>query len=260
MGQKINPIIFRLGIYKNWKTEFFEKKICELPYYFFNVLEIENFVNRFLESQQLILHNYKSHQTNSTLIIYISYFVTNKHNNNKISLNKKNILNNKKNFYTVFKNYDLYSLKNYTVFQKLHNKKTITNLKIEQTLNKFFKILSLFTKNNCFMIVNFCCINKNLNFLKKIQKQQFVLFQKFKKTIFLRNGIELLFLVVHTQNSAKLLAKFIEIQIKNEKRHNFFLLFIKQILLILLNSKFSKTKGSAGAGANITPFFAIPKK
>jgi hypothetical protein len=26
MGQKVNPNIFRLGVNKTWKTEFFEKK------------------------------------------------------------------------------------------------------------------------------------------------------------------------------------------------------------------------------------------
>jgi len=38
MGQKINPIIFRLGVNKTWKTEFFEKKNHELPLYVFKDL------------------------------------------------------------------------------------------------------------------------------------------------------------------------------------------------------------------------------
>ena len=40
MGQKINPVIFRLGVNKTWKTEFFEKKNNELPLYVFKDLEI----------------------------------------------------------------------------------------------------------------------------------------------------------------------------------------------------------------------------
>ena len=38
MGQKTNPNILRLGVTKNWKTEFFEKKKKELPLYIFNDL------------------------------------------------------------------------------------------------------------------------------------------------------------------------------------------------------------------------------
>ena len=35
MGQKTNPNIFRLGVNKTWKTEFFEKKNAELSLYTF---------------------------------------------------------------------------------------------------------------------------------------------------------------------------------------------------------------------------------
>jgi len=75
MGQKINPYIFRLGINKKWKTEFFEKKRYELPLYTFKDLEIKNYVQRFLEKQGIILHDYKQYYSNSTLHLYISYFV-----------------------------------------------------------------------------------------------------------------------------------------------------------------------------------------
>ena len=75
MGQKINPNIFRLGINKKWKTEFFEKKRYELPLYTFKDLEIKSYVQRFLEKQGIILHDYKQYYSNSTLHLYISYFV-----------------------------------------------------------------------------------------------------------------------------------------------------------------------------------------
>ena len=32
MGQKINPNIFRLGVNKKWRTEFFEKKDMNYRY------------------------------------------------------------------------------------------------------------------------------------------------------------------------------------------------------------------------------------
>jgi lycopene beta-cyclase len=48
MGQKINPVIFRLGVNKTWKTEFFEKKNNELPLYVFKDLEIKNYIENHL--------------------------------------------------------------------------------------------------------------------------------------------------------------------------------------------------------------------
>jgi hypothetical protein len=76
MGQKINPTIFRLGVNKTWKTEFFEKKSRELPLYVFKDLEIRNYIERVLETYGIILHNYKQHYNGSTLNLYVSYFVT----------------------------------------------------------------------------------------------------------------------------------------------------------------------------------------
>ena len=109
--------------------------------------------------------------------------------------------------------------------QKLDDK--IMNLKVEGVLNNLFKVLSLFTNNKFNIIINFCCINKDLNFLKRTQKKNFILLQKFKGTSFLKEGIELLFHTVYNKTSAHLLAKFIVIQIKKVKRHKFFLSFLK---------------------------------
>lgn len=76
MGQKLNPTIFRLGVNKTWKTEFFEKKNRELPLYIFKDLEIKDYIERILEVHGIFLHDYKQHYNNSTLNLYISYFVS----------------------------------------------------------------------------------------------------------------------------------------------------------------------------------------
>jgi ribosomal protein S3 len=278
MGQKINPNIFRLGITKEWKTEFFEKKRHELPLYTFKDLEIKSYIERFLETQGIILHDYKQHYSNSTLNLYISYFVS-----PEFVLHKKNKLNQLtltsssgstqvvtevqplgKNvaqslppaLFSTKAPSDYYNIKKYlktdlnfvktfntnsTSFKELQE--TSINLKVQGVLNNLFKVLSLFTTNKFNIIVNFCCLNKNLNFLKKTQKKNFILLQKFKSTPFLKEGIELLFYVVYNNNSANLLTKFIAMQIKKVKRHKFFLSFLKQTLTILSNSSFSKVKG-----------------
>jgi ribosomal protein S3 len=279
MGQKINPNIFRLGINKKWKTEFFEKKRYELPLYTFKDLEIKNYVQRFLEKQGIILHDYKQYYSNSTLHLYISYFVlpefiigkkskVNRLNLvNKVSGDVKLVMNNEllestakiqnsqTNLFRTQTAIDYYAIRKYL---RLHSdsfklpvqsiptkyvKNSSRYLKIEGVLTNLFKVLSLFTKNRFNIIINFCCLNKNLSFLKKIQTKNLVLLQKFRGTPFLTEGIELLFYTLYVGNSANLLAKFISMQIKKVKRHKFFLSFLKQALTILMKFNFSKVKG-----------------
>nr|BCQ06502.1 ribosomal protein S3 [Nitzschia putrida] len=281
MGQKINPTIFRLGVNKTWKTEFFEKKTHELPLYTFKDLEIKNYVERFFETQGILLHDYKQHYSNSTLNLYISYFISSEFSIDKKSKNANNnyltLINSegvKKTVldtfssdlktYSIFKNSlfknqnakEAYKMKNYlksnsnTLLEsnlaKLNtesNKDLLTSMKIEGILNNFFRVLSLFTNNKFNIVVNFCCLNKDLSYLKKTQEKNFMLLQKFKSTPSFKEGIELLFHTVYSKSSAYLLTKFIALQIKKVKRHKFFLAFLKQALTVLLNSKFSKVKG-----------------
>lgn len=269
MGQHINSNIFRLGINKKWKTEFFEKKKNELSLYTFKDLEVRSYIERFLKTHNLMLHDYKQHFNNSTLTLYISYFVSSKFvNETKNKINKIILTNelsscqfiktpisiNKRAqgfLFEIQKSINYYNFKNFLIFQlNFLNKKSKLivffnylqkiNLKI---LNRFFKVLNLFTSNKFNVIVNFCCLNKNLSFLKKTQKKNFMLFQKFKETSFLNEGIELLFYSIFNNNSADLLINFIATQIKKLKRHKFFLSFLKQVLTLLSNSNFSKVKG-----------------
>ena len=282
MGQKINPNIFRLGVNKTWKTKFFEKKSQELPLYTFKDLEIKSYIERFLEVRGIILHDYKQHYSNSTLNLYVSYFVTSEFNFKKTDLHTLTLIsksgdkklvkeaqlnklytkpktkvtfkesNKFSNFYNVKKylklNYyndvqKLLAFKSYTQGMIASNFSTFDDKTTKSVFEQLFKVLSLFTNNKFNITINFCCINKDLNFLKFSQTKKFLLLQKFRNTLFLKEGIELLFHVVYNKNSANLLAKFIAFQIKKIKRHKFFLAFLKQTLTVLLDSNFSKVKG-----------------
>nr|AEP20730.1 ribosomal protein S3 [Kryptoperidinium foliaceum endosymbiont] len=274
MGQKVNPNIFRLGINKKWKTEFFEKKRHELPLYTFKGLEVKSYVERFLEMQGLVLHDYKQQYNNSTLTLYISYSVLPEFILGKKSKTEKLVLTNKLNDSKVIKgekpasiNFtqdshallfktrtpaDYYKIKKYLTkhsqkdFKPRMNNSVLDfsqSQKVTGVLSNFFKVLSLFMGNRFNIIINFCCLNKDLGFLKKTQEKNFILLQKFKGTPFLKEGIELLFHVVYAKNSASLLAKFVAMQMKKVKRHKFFLSFLKQTLTVLVNSALSKVKG-----------------
>lgn len=252
MGQKINPNIFRLGITKTWKTQFFEKKSRELPLYTFKDLEIKNYIERFFGMQGIILHDYKLHYSDSSLNLYISYFVTSKFNENKLDKKKsiKNFLTAKyrgNNMQTIVSSTNFYKVKkylksDYSYHLQLLKKSTVSVAKFS-ILQQILKVLSLFLENKFDIVINFCCINKDLNFLKFLQIKKLTMLQKFRNTLFYKEGIELLFYVFSSTNSASLLAKFVALQIKKIKRQKFFFSFLKQTLIVLRSSHFSKVKG-----------------
>ena len=74
MGQKINPIIFRLGINKIWKTESFEKKLNELPLYHFKDLEIKKYIGQYFKKHGIILNECRQFYNGCTLNLHVSYF------------------------------------------------------------------------------------------------------------------------------------------------------------------------------------------
>jgi ribosomal protein S3 len=289
MGQKLNPTIFRLGVNKTWKTEFFEKKNRELPLYVFKDLQIQSYIERVFESNGLIVHDYKQHYSASTLNLYVSYFVTpdfalsNKKGTESLILKtaeekrgtiykksyadsfssavlsdkiiKNSLLQNSSKLYKLKRYLKLNSqsqLLTQSYFTKLREAQknkylkslsSETKIKLEGFMSNFFTVLNSFLGSQSNIAINFCCINKNVQFLKSTQKKTFISFQKFRTTPFFQEGIELLFNVVYNANSANLLAKFIAFQLKKIKRHKFLLSFLKQTLTILLNSSLAKIKG-----------------
>lgn len=288
MGQKLNPTIFRLGVNKIWKTEFFEKKNRELPLYVFKDLEIRNYIERVFETNGIIVHDYKQHYNASTLNLYISYFVTSdflfdssknldklvlkKADENQCIIQQKEIQKNSF-LYEVSSNRvtsalllnssKLYNIKQYLTrsphsqafhssFENVRDTKKNKYLQVAQSSEKpnvesfftrTFAVLNSFLGSHLNIVVNFSCINKNVQFYKLTQKKTFISFQKFKNTPFFKEGIELLFNVAYNKNSANLLAKFIAFQLRKVKRHKFFLSFLKQILSVLLASSLAKIKG-----------------
>lgn len=285
MGQKVNPNILRLGINKTWKTKFFEKKKQELPLYTFKDIEIKEYVERYLFLNGILLHDYKQYYTNSTLNLYISYFVSEEFNSKKfnpvqITLSSKgtNIKKNIKTLDTACKGVspsstqshfetltplDFYKIQNYL---RLNSKESVSDLYLslpfgeEQssklfensrddnkesiaTFKELFNVLNLFTKNRFNIVINFCCVNKDLNFLKPSQVKSFSVLQKYRNASFLKEGFELLFYTAYNKNSANLLAAFVAFQIKKIKRQKFFTSFLKQTLSTFMRSSLSQIKG-----------------
>jgi hypothetical protein len=271
MGQKTNPNIFRLGVNKKWKTEFFEKKPKEFARLSFLDLEIQLYLERFLNMYGLILHDYKVYYSNSIVSIYISYALIvdskfNKQNkkiiltNNqkKLNLGNRQITKTTDSFFFKMKQY--LEQKSFVLDSKFDKNSSLKNPFLDSTDNftsffdKNFELenkikcliegLKLFRNNK--IIINFKCINKDFNLTlkqKKSLKKKIMLLQKFRYTPFFKEGINLLFLTVYKNNTSQLLTNFISIQLKKIKRQKFFMTFLKKTLTLFVNSNFSKVKG-----------------
>ena len=298
MGQKTNPIIFRLNNTKNWESKYFEKKSTENALYDFKDVEIRNFIQRFFDYNGLTIHELKLSYFDNSLHIFISYFstlkslslinLTNKEQKIKLintKINHKSLtsyrhLKKSVKKYTRYKELNyinkiaqnlnnnfsneqlsiikrerkvsrlrrvkfLKYYKNYLTTQKQRN---IVNIKTNEFLNKFFESLSQFTENKVNISLTLTKLNNTIkqNISKKkskVLKKKLVKLRRYKQNDFFKEGINIMFLTATRQNSAKLLSQFIATQLKKLKRHNFFLRFLKNTLVLFTTKTFSNLKG-----------------
>ena len=166
MGQKTNPNILRLGITKNWKTEFFEKKKKELPLYVFKDLEIQSYIERFLESKMIVfktfsglktkssipmgifVHDYYQHYSNNSLNLYISYFVSSRSNFHVFEKKKPFLLVNPKGNKKVVRYNKKFLTSNFNLPTNLGNNKKILNLsKIDNFSKDMYDIKKYLNSN-----------------------------------------------------------------------------------------------------------------
>jgi len=205
MGQKTNSNIFRLGI-KNteWVSKYQEINPEESTFLVNNDLEIRNYLNRVCEINGLIVDSCKIRYNKTNINIYITYYVLEQSNLN----HSKSLIN--------FLNSLAISL---NIFVK----------------NNYNTSIKLKTKNLNKKLVN---QNKNNTFRNLIKK-----LRKFSKNVIFKDLINILFITTTQTNSSRLLSEFIAIQMKKNKKHNFFLSFLKKVLLEFLNVNFSKIKG-----------------
>ena len=276
MGQKSNPIILRLGKSKqDWHSKYFEKKSNKIVKYIYNDLEIQSYIEQFLKNYGLILHGCKINYSNSSLYIHISYYLATK----LLSLKLNNSLKSDFQNLTVirsldFQNYSEYStfnskkiLQNQTFDQiviayilnsknKMDNqKKTELNYKIESHnllksetfVKRLLKSLTMFTENKLKINLIFQQLNRTIRYNKNIlelNKRKVLDLRRFRKENFFKDAINIIMISTTQKNSSKLLAEFIAIQLrKQNKRHNLFLRFLKNLLIRFINHKFSRLKG-----------------
>lgn len=165
MGQKSNPNILRLGKTKNWKSKYIENNNREVALYNFQDLQIKTFINKFLKDNNLNLHTCKIYYYETSLHIFISYYLTNEaylqfnniKKNNVFKLNRESNASQKK-----------IQIKNKKLKKSIFNYLNYSKFYFKKSLNKFIGE-NLFTnnKNNYFLksIVN----EKKLKKIRRIR-------------------------------------------------------------------------------------------
>lgn len=243
-----------------WKKNYYEKNKRESSFYLYNSLEIIQFIKRFFKIYRIILNDYKLNYFNSKLEVFISYYTTLQ--SFKIlqhSLKKKLIL------IKSIKNYKMKILHRVlkTNIQSKRRLKLISILKQNlfkkkfQNKNFFLKhnfseilleSLNIFTKKKFKIILVLQNLNKGLSFrFNENQslslKKKLLKFRKFTNFFFFKETINILLLVIYKSIHIKLLTEFIAFQLSVIKKHNTFLVFLKQAILTLQHSSFSSIKG-----------------
>ena len=98
-------------------------------------------------------------------------------------------------------------------------------------INKKFNIFITFQNINKGLSLNLT--NFQANFLKK----KLLGLRQESRNPFFKETVNILVISVIRKNSAYLLAEFIAYQLRNMKRHSFFLIFVKRFLIILISEK-----------------------
>jgi hypothetical protein len=293
MGQKINPIIFRLSNTNSWSCKYIEKKSSDSALYNYKDIEIRKFIIRFFNYYGLIVQDLKVSYFNNSLNIFVSYFttlkvsslITDNLKNHKIRFINKEIYSKNKSI-KKYENKRCSSVKNYSKYKELNytkecvtkniqilkkekqtlklrrikflkyyknylltqKHKNIDNIKNNFFLYTFFESLSVFTNKQFNIYLTTKPLNNDIKqkFTKKnikTLKKDLIKLRKYDQNEFFKEGINILFLCSIQKNSAKLLSYFIAFQLKKFKRHNFFLRFIKSVLVLFNNKTFSKLEG-----------------
>ena len=272
MGQKIDARVFRQGLYrKNWELKYIEKNNEECSLYVYKTLEIQKYINRFFWLYRIKIHNCKIFYSDSSLQIFISFFLTTK----TLYVISKNLTKYSKEFLILSKHISSHKKKkkrkkNIPVkicvkyLQKIKKTKNIKFKKLRPYLKTdlkgfqeiLLKSLETYTNHKINIIVTLQNLNKYKQ-LSKVQikdfKRIFKQLRNFVKNSFFKEAINILFISISRRNSAKVLAGFLSNQFRiNQlktdqmtisRKDNYFLGFLKQIIPLLLKSKVSCLAG-----------------
>ena len=302
MGQKINPNIIRLGVFKDWNSKFFELNKEEHTTLNYQNIQIISFLKKFFKNYKINIHDIKLGYSNKILYIYISYYYTIKFffflkklssfklkkkklfklkKKKLFKLKKKKLLKKKSNKKIRKKTYSkinhylskrqnkkkvidklkkqerlklslkykrlkiISSYKNFYIKQKTYNKDM---LKKNNFINNLLEILTLFTNKKYHIKLIFQHVNKGMTIkLNKIEKKELkkktLLLKQYSRKPFFAEGLSTIVTMLYLKKPVNSFLEFLKNQLRIQKRHKYFLVFLKKTLNNLIFLKFSKTKG-----------------
>lgn len=255
MGQKVNPILFRIGINKNeWKFKYLEKNVEEHSLHSFRSIEIKKYLIQFLSNSNLMLHDYRINFTQTSVYVYVSYFATAKIMANifktkrkkietKLELNQRRIFSLLRTPPSVFNKHKKFLQSNKFKYGVIAKKNSF--------LENFFEGLSVFLLKKLKIVLILRQVGKGLsvnfndcnNFDKTIIKNKLLSFRKYSKDSSFKDMLHLLIGCIRLNHSASLLSNYISRRLIKTKSHSQFLYTFKDILVILQKTKISKIKG-----------------
>lgn len=126
--------------------------------------------------------------------------------------------------------------------------KTIKKLNSNDFLQKFFESISLFLNTKKKISLTIRQLNKNIRTVfteKQLEtlKKKFVQIRRYSQNDFFKESVNLIFFALNNKQDSSLLAEFIANQLKRQKKHNFFLKFLKTTLSLFNNKELSIAKG-----------------
>jgi|APIni6443716594_1056825.scaffolds.fasta_scaffold00289_1 ribosomal protein S3/plasmid maintenance system killer protein len=132
---------------------------------------------------------------------------------------------------------------------KIMNYRSIELLKLNHFSEQLLESLSIYINKKFNLFIIFQNLNKKLSLkLTKIQakflKKELLALRRESQNKFFKETVNVLVISVIKKNSAQLLAELIAYQLSINKRHNFFLIFVKRFLITLVSeAKFSNVSG-----------------
>lgn len=132
---------------------------------------------------------------------------------------------------------------------KMINYKNMKLLKLNHFSEQLLESLSTYTNKKFNLFIIFQNLNKRLsldltNIQAKFLKKELLALRRESRNKFFKETVNILVISVIKKNSAQLLAEFIAYQLSINKRHNFFLIFVKRFLITLVSRRnFSNVSG-----------------
>lgn len=259
--------IFRDIEIKKFLSKFFKNNglniyNCKL-YYSENSLNV--FISYYYTTKFLAIYNQSKHQKNIKILFKNkksknfwrrNFFVKNKIFKNKLynfksynqtisqSFNKNFI---KKHFFLETRFQRLQHIINYKKYYL--NKQNFNHINIDLFQEKVLESLSLFVNKKQNITLHLEQINKNSTSIQTFTEKKkkwittnLIKLRKFQNSEFFKDGINILYYCINKKESSDFLAKFIGFYLKQLKRPNFFLRFLKSSLKLLIHKEFSQLK------------------